>query len=415
MIHILSSVLWSITTTMIIVSGLKFTKKLNYVQFKLSQIFKSLHASNIKVLFLTLAGRIGVGSIAGVALAIYLGGPGTIFWMWILVFVSAPLTYSETVLAVKYKEKKTGGPSQYIKKGINNNNLAVVYSVIVIISYLLGFIPIQANTIVKSFDSITQINHIIIGISLAILTFTIIKGGIKKITKVTNYLVPIMGLIYIIITIIIIINHIDKLPNIIKEIVYSAFNFKSFISGFIPTLLIGIQRGIFSNESGLGLGAIAASSSSNKNASQIGYIQILGVYLTTCIICTATAFIILLSDYHDLIISNPNGIEFTTKAFEYHFGNKGSFILFICILLFSFSTVLTGHYYCESSLKTLKAKTKIIPLLTPLSIMFGSLNSSSLIWSSVDILVAILGIINIYAINKLNKEIVSYHKKYGRI
>lgn len=422
MIEIIKSILWAIVTVLIIFSGLYFTKKLTFPQLKIKKIITALKEnktkglSPIKTLFLTLAGRIGVGSIAGVALAIYIGGPGTIFWMWIIAIISAPLAYTETLLSIKYKDKKNniGGPSHYIKKGLNKKYLAIIYSILVIIAYLVGFIPIQSNTIVKSIDIITPSSHLIIGIILAIISFIIIKGGINKISKVTNKLIPFMTILYILMALFVIITHITNFPLIIGQIIKNAFQIKPFFSGFITTILIGVQRAIFSNESGIGLGGIAASASNSTSGSQSGYIQILGVYITTILICTATAFMILIFDYQNVALKNLNGIELTSYAFNYHFGNLGNILLVICILLFSFTTILTGYYYCESSLKFLTTKINITPLkiITPLSVLLGTIISPTTIWETIDILVAFLAIINIYAIIKLKKEVINYHKKY---
>ena len=421
MLENIKAVLWAIVTVLIIVNGAYFSLKLKFPQLNFIKIKKSLKNENkqgispIKTLFLTLAGRIGVGSIAGVALAIYIGGPGTIFWMWVIAIISGVLAYTETLLSIKYKDIKNniGGPSHYIKKGLNKKNLAITYSVIVIIAYLIGFIPIQSNTIVKSVDMIEKTNHIIIGIILAAISFLIIKGGIKKISNVTDKLVPLMSIIYVSMALFTIITNIEKFPAVINNILVEAFNLKPFLTGFIPVVLIGVQRAIFSNESGIGLGGIAASASNSTNGTKSGYIQVLGIYITTIIICTATAFMILIFDYQNVIIDNPNGIELTSLAFNHHFGNIGNILLVLCILMFSFSTILTGYYYCESSLKFIfkKINTKIIKILTPLSVLIGTITSPTTIWSMVDILVGILAIINIYAMVKLKEEIINYHNK----
>ncbi len=419
--EIIKGVLWAILTVLIIITGIYFTKKLSFPQLKINKIINSLKTNNnkgispIKTLFLTLAGRIGVGSIAGVALAIYIGGPGTIFWMWIIAIISAPLAYTETLLAIKYKDQKNniGGPSHYIKKGLNKKTLAALYSLLVIISYLIGFIPIQSNTIVKSVDMINPENHLIIGITLAIISFIIIKGGINKISRVTDKLIPFMTILYITMALFVIFTHIDKFPSVITNIITQAFKIKPFLSGFILTIIIGVQRAIFSNESGIGLGGIAASASNSQNGSQSGYIQILGVYITTILICTATAFMILIFDYQNITINNPNGIELTSLAFNHHFGNIGNILLVLCILLFSFTTILTGYYYCESSLKFLnnKINIKFLKIITPLSVLIGTIISPTTIWEMIDILVAILGLINIYTMIKLKTEIIDYHNK----
>lgn len=215
----------------------------------------------------------------------------------------------------------------------------------------------------------------------------------------------------------VIIINIEKFPQVLSQIIQEAFQIKPFLTSFIPVILIGVQRAIFSNESGIGLGAIAASASNSINGSKSGYIQVLGVYITTILICTATAFMILIFDYKSVTLTNPNGIELTSLAFNYHFGSLGTILLVACILMFSFSTVLTGYYYCQSSLKFLSKNinTKCLLIITPLSVVLGAITSPTTIWTLVDILVAILAIINIYSIFKLKEEIMLYYKKYDRI
>ena len=240
MLEKMNAVLWAIATAMIIFFGIYFSIKLKNPQFRLGKIYRSLKQkddesgiSPLKTLALTLAGRIGVGSIAGVALAIYLGGPGSIFWMWVIALVSGSLAYVETMMAVKYKTKNKdgedeGGPSYYIKNGFKSKKLALLYSTIVVFAYLIGFIPIQANTIAKSVDMYFNVSHIWIGIPIALISFIIIIGGIKKITKATAKIVPFMTFLYIILALTAVFTHLSEMPAILKTIVVSAFDFKPF-------------------------------------------------------------------------------------------------------------------------------------------------------------------------------------------
>jgi AGCS family alanine or glycine:cation symporter len=367
-----------------------------------------------ETLMMVLAGRIGVGSIAGVALAIHLGGIGSIFWMWVIAFLSAVNSFVETVLGIKYKEKDEqniykGGPSYYIKNGLNNRTLGGLYAIVVIVSYVGGFLCIQSNTIMKSINQIVNIPPIIIGLIIILLTSIIIFGGIKKIANTTSKLVPIMTLLYVGIALLICIF------NIIKQ----AFNFKSFFGGFLSTLIIGVQRGIFSNEAGLGTGAIASSTVETNNSCKQGYLQMIGVYITTLLICSATAIIILTSPYENLILNDINGIEITQYAFTYHLGSIGNYLVFISIILFSFSTILTGYYDGESCLKYFyknidKRKLIYLKILT-LSVLFiGCFIKSTTLWIIVDILVSLEALINIYALIKLRyvvKEELNIYNK----
>lgn len=423
MIILTNKILWAIASSFIIISGIYFSLKFKFIQLNIKKILtstfirnkKSKGLSPLSTLMLTLAGKIGVGSIAGVALAIYIGGPGTIFWMWIMALVSASNTFVETYIGILYKEKDEdniykGGPSYYIKNGLNKKNLAIFCALLIIICYLVGFIPIQANTITKSINEIITINPIIIGLILCSLSAFIIFGGIKKISNVSNKIVPAMTFLYLLVAGIIVIKNITIIPNILLTIISDAFNFKPFFTGFISTLIIGIQRGIFANESGLGTGSIASSATSDSDPIKTGYVQMLGIYITTLLICTSTALIIMTSNYNIVNFADINGIEITQYAFTYHLGNIGNIIIFISILFFAFSTILTGYYYIESNLKFFKAKIShkqliIVKIITIIFLFIGCIISSERLWDIVDCLVAMLSIINIYALVKLHHKI----------
>lgn len=418
MLILINKILWFIATLFIVYSGIYFLFYLKGIQFNLKCMLKSFklkkekkEISSFKTLMMVLAGRIGVGSIAGVALAIHMGGIGSIFWLWITAFIGASNSFVETILGMKYREKDSndinmGGPSFYIKNGLKKNKLSKLYSLIIILSYVVGFLSIQSNTIYKSLSQIFNISPIIIGLVISILTSFIIFGGVKKIADFSGKLVPFMTIGYVLITLFICIYNLNKIPNIIINIIKEAFNIKSFFGGFISTFIVGIQRGIFSNEAGIGTGAIASSIVDDDNILKQGYLQVIGIYITTLIICTSTAMVILLSPYETLNLTNINGIEITQFAFQYHLGEFGNIIVFISIILFSFTTILTGYYDGEVSLKFLLSNFKqkyilILKICTLIILFIGCIISSEKIWLFVDILVAIQAIINIYALLKL--------------
>lgn len=422
MIEITNKILWGVATAFIIWAGIYFSFKLKFIQFDLKKIIKYTFKKENKkglnsfsTLMLTLAGKIGVGSIAGVALAIYIGGLGTIFWMWVIALISAANTYAETYVGIVYNEIDEenifkGGPSYYIKNGLKKNILAYICAIIIISCYLFGFIPIQANTITKSINEIAYINPTIIGLILCFFSAIIIFGGIKKISKAANKIVPLMTLLYLIIAIYIIVNNINIIPDIFISIFKSAFNIKAFTTGFITTLIIGIQRGIFANESGLGTGSIASSTINTNEPYKAGYVQMLGIYIATFLICTSTAIIIATSDYSNINFYDVNGIEITQYAFNYHLGIFGNILIIISIILFAFSTILTGYYYIESNLKFFNnnisnTKLFIAKIITLIFLFIGCIISSKKLWNIVDILIAILAIINIYSLLKLKDKI----------
>lgn len=431
MLDLINKLVWAVSTALIFISGLYFTIKLKGVQFNFKEMFKNLFEKDnmergitpIQSFLMTLGSRIGVGSIAGVSLALYIGGPGSIFWMWISAFLAASNTFSETVLGIIYRKKDgndyKGGPSYYIKDGLNKSWLGSIYAILILVSYVGGFVGIQGNTITKSVLEIIEVPKFIIGILLVLVTLVIICGGLKKIAAFSSKLVPLMTILYIGSACIVSIKNIDLIPSIFKEIITSAFKLKSIYGGFLYSMIIGIQRGIFSNEAGLGTGSITSSTSSCKTPISQGYIQVLGIYVTTLLICTSTAIIVMTSNYKGLVLNDVNGIEITQYAFRYHFGDFGNILLFVSVLLFSFTTILTGYYDGESSLKYFNDKLKkrylvILKLVSLIVLFLGCILSSTFLWSFVDILMAFLAIINIYALFKLKDDVIDSLKKYKK-
>ena len=414
MLKIIDSFLWATATILMIYSGIYFTFKLKFVQFNLKEMFKNIlkkednSISPFESLMMVLGGRIGVGSIAGIALAIYLGGIGSIFWMWIIGFISAANSFVETTLGVKYQKKNNnhyvGGPSYYIKNGLNNHKLSYVYALIIVISQIFGFLSIQANTITNSLN----INPIICGLIITLISYLIISKNTKQLFKISAKLVPIMTLIYVIASIYIIVININSIPYLLIKIVKEAFNFKSLGFGVLSSFIVGIQRGIFSNEAGLGTGSIAASTVKSYFPATQGYVQILGIYITTFLVCTATALVILTSDIY-FLGNNINGIEITQNAFIYHLGNMGNMIVIISIILFAFSTILSGYYDAESNTSI---KPKYLRIIICLDLFISSIISANIIWEIVNIITALLAIINIYALLKLKKDVIFELRRY---
>lgn len=418
-LSIINKTLWGITTFFLILSGIYFSNKLNFLQFnikKMIQGFKndsSEGVSPFKTLMLTLAARIGVGSLAGIALAIHIGGPGTIFWLWISTIIVVPNAYVESFLAVMFHEKRNdknvGGPSYYIDKGLKNKKLARIYALIVFITYIFGFLTIQANTIAKSFQNFNNSNPFIIGLIVALMTSVVIFKGAKTIINISSKIMPFIGIVFVGVSGYILLINIEQLPHIINLIIKEAFNFKSLGIGIITPFIIGFQRGIFSNEAGVGSGAIAAATVDNNDAMGQGRIQILGIYFTSLVLCTLTAFIILLSDYNINIFQNINGIELTQYALRYHLGSFGDIILLITIFVFAFSTIISGYYYGESSINYLSNSWQShhyeLKLLTILLLVVGSITKPKILWDFVDIGLAIMALINIYSILKLKDKV----------
>jgi len=402
----INRVIWLFVMIFVLYCGIYFSIKLKGIQFRFVSMFKSLFSSSsFGILVTSLAGRIGVGSIAGVCLSIYVGGPGSIFWMWVSTFFCAVITYCEVFLGVKYKSSY-GGPAYYMRDGLGNRFLGGVYSVLIIFIYIGCFLSIQSNTITKSIIHVFSFSPYIVGICISVVSFFCIYGGFKSIVGACIKLVPVMFFLYVGSSIIVFVFNYERVFSVFFSIFSEAFNFKSFLGGFIPMVIVGIQRGIFSNEAGIGTSSIV--SASGDDCVKQGYLQMFGVYVTTLIVCTATAIILLSSDYLSFSFSDVNGIELASNAFFYHFGNVGIYILVFSVILFSFSTIITGYYYGECCFNYFFKGVKYVYILRALTLFIlfiGSFLSSSLLWGIVDVLVGIVVLINIYSIWMLRDKV----------
>lgn len=420
MSNIVIDILWINVSVFLLLISISLSLKSKFIQFRIHKLINALFKqnklpgiTNVQSLMITLGGKIGVGSISGIALAIYYGGPGTIFWIIIISSIISILTFYEVILANKYKEIDEaniykGGPSYYIKKGLKKKFLSIIYAILVVICYNGCFLSIQANTLMKMTNNLININAYWIGIFICLLSFFMIYKGIREIAKFSNLLVPMMLFLYIILAIYVLITNYGILLDIIVKIISSAFNFKSFVYGFIPMIILSIQRSIFATESGIGTTAIASSTTNSDPITQ-GFIQVLGVYITTFIVGLSTAILIFTTDYGTLVVNNINGIELVIYAFNYHFGSFGNIILYIIVLLFCFSTIITGYYNGEVCIKSLNIKkTGFLKLITLIVLFIGSIVQANILWKVADLLIGIMLIINMYAIYKLRNEVKEY-------
>ena len=411
-------IIWGIAIFLLVYGGAYYSVLLKFPQFQLKKIVKSLKTkttAGISIfgsLSMSLSARIGVGSLAGMALAIYYGGAGSIFWIWLVGIINSVNTFVECYLGLKYQkigESTTeGGPAFYILKGLKNKVLSKTYAIVVILAYIVGFISIQANTISVSIYNYFGVPQKLVGLFLAILVGFSIAKGIIQITKIAEKLVKWIAIMYIFVTIFVIFKNFHLLPGIIRLIIGSAFNLRSFGGGVLSTALIGIQRGVFSTESGLGTSSIASSCSYSKDKLSICFSQIFGIFFTIFVICTPVSIMILTSDYTNQVFKNINGIELTQYAFSYHMGPVGIIILIISVIVFAYSTIIAGYYYGESNIKFLFKNKDLSILLKSFTlsvVFFGSVLGPKILWNMVDFLISILAIINMYSILRLNKEV----------
>lgn len=407
----ISSILWIITTIVLIISSISLSLYLKFPQFKLSKKVKLFdrkrHNDSIKLLNLTLASKIGVGSISGIAISIIIGGKGTIFWIWVSSILLSIMTYLETKTGIQYREKigkdVIGGPIVYIKKEISNK-LSLLYCFLIIFTYFFAFVLIQSNTIIAAFKDVFFINEKTLLLIFIPIIYLSISKGINAISKTVSLIVPVMGVLYIIIGIIVIYNNIDLIPNLLLDILKDSISIRSITT--IP-LIIGFQRSIFSNETGMGSTSMVVALSSSTECKKEAYIQLIGMYFITLVITTISALIILTTDYETLGITNLNGIEIINYAVTYHFGSFGIYLSLLIITLFAYSTIITCYYYGDICLKYLFKNKRInfSKIIVIIVIILSAYIRTENIWAIVDIATSLSTLINVYAIAKIKDKL----------
>ena len=367
------------------------------------------HVSSFQAFAISLASRVGTGNLAGVATAISIGGPGSVFWMWIIALLGASSAFVESTLAQLYKvrgkDSFIGGPAYYMKKGLKQPWMGIVFAILIIFTFAFSFNTVQSNTICAAFEQAFQVDNTIIGIILTSLTVLIIFGGIQRIAKVSSIIVPLMALGYILLAFTIVLLNITRLPEVFEIIIANAFGWEQALGGGIGIALIqGIKRGLFSNEAGMGSAPNVAATADVSHPVKQGLIQTLGVFTDTLIICTCTAFIILFSGMYTN--GETNGIQLTQMALDNEIGSGGTFFVAIAILFFAFSSIIGNYFYGEANLRYITENKRIILLFRILSgsmVMFGALASLDLVWGIADICMGLMAIFNLIAITLLGK------------
>ena len=419
----INDVLWTyILIIMLLGCAVWFTIKTRFVQFRmLGEMLRLLgestskgegkehHISSFQAFMVSLASRVGTGNLAGVATAITVGGPGAVFWMWLIALLGSSSAFIESTLAQLYKvHGKTsyiGGPAYYMKKGLKKPWMGILFAILIIFTFAFAFNTVQSNTICAAFEQAFQVDHTLMGIILTVLTLMVIFGGIQRIAKVSSIIVPVMALGYILLALVIVGINFIQIPAVFKLIVSSAFGWEQALGGGIGAALMqGIKRGLFSNEAGMGSAPNVAATADVTHPVKQGLIQALGVFSDTLVICTCTAFIILFSEVP--LGGEINGVQLTQMALDTQIGSGGSTFVAIAILFFAFSSVIGNYYYGEANLRYIthnKLIMTIFRLTTGAMVMFGALASLDLVWSLADVCMALMTICNLIAIVLLGK------------
>ncbi|MBL4673672.1 MAG: alanine:cation symporter family protein [Arenicella sp.] len=430
-----NGVLWShVLVYLLIIAGLWFTIRLGFIQFRsVGHMFSLLRTSrgsdasgisSFQALCTSLSARVGTGNLAGVAIAISLGGPGAVFWMWVIALLGMATAFAESTLAQVYKVRDRngefrGGPAYYIKQGLNQSWLAVLFSVSLLFGYVCVFSATQANTIADALNHSFAIPEGTTAIALVVIAGFIVVGGLRSIARFSELVVPLMSFAFVITALGITIINIAEVPRLLSLIVSSAFGMQEAGAGtFAAALKIGIQRGLFSNEAGAGSVPQAAASASPKPNHPVvqGYIQMLGVFIDTLVICSCTAVVILLAG--DLAEGTTEGIAITQAAMSAHLGWFGGYFVAIAITLFGFTSIVANYAYAESNLHFFGLDSKVGRATFTaifLGMMFlGTKLELKTMWATADMAFGFMTLINVIAILALSPTVVALLKNYQR-
>ena len=434
-VSLVNNILWGdgqVLIIMLLACGIWFTVKLGGVQLRhFGHMFSLLKGSNtstkdgissFQALCTSLSARVGTGNLAGVAVAISLGGAGAIFWMWMIALLGMATGFAESVLGQLYKVRDEngefrGGPAYYIKQGLNKTWLAVAFSLCLFFGYGFVFSAVQANTITDALNNAYSFPTEYVGLAIIALAALIVVGGLKSIARFAEFVVPFMGIGYVLVALAITFINISELPAMLLDIVKSAFGLQEAGAGALGAAIKnGIQRGLYSNEAGSGSVPHAAASAvpnPNHPVSQ-GYIQMLGVFLDTLVLCTSTAFIILLAGGSSS--DQMEGIRLTQDAMSSHLGEGGTDFVAAAISLFAFTSVVANYAYGESNLHMFKLDNKIGRAAYTIGylgmIYWGAQAALPQVWAMADMALGLMTVINIIAIVWMTPTIVSISKDY---
>ena len=436
----INEILWgSIMIYLLLGAGVWFTLRSGFIQFRYIRKFgRSLKNSvspqpggltSFQALCTSLAARVGSGNLAGVALAITAGGPGAVFWMWMTAVIGMATSFAECSLAQLYKEKDKngqfrGGPAWYMARGLGMRWMGVLFSLILLLAYGLIFNSVQANSVAHALRYAFACPEWVTGVMLAALTLLTITAGLKGVARLMQFLVPVMALLWVSASLIVTVMHIDQLPEIVAGIFKSAFGWREAASGALgytisQALTAGFQRGMFSNEAGMGStpNAAAAAASWPPHPAAQGIVQMIGVFTDTIILCSATAMIVLLAgpDSHSSEIA---GIQLIQLALANMVGSWGAGFVSLIVMLFAFSSIVVNYIYAENNLIFLKLDSRStrngLRACVIAMVMTGSLLHMPLIWQLADVIMALMAITNLTAILLLSPVVTLIARDYLR-
>lgn len=416
----------------LVICGLWFTIKTKGVQFRMiGEMFRLLtdsttstignltdkqiqrkHVSSFQAFAVSVATRVGTGNLAGVATAIAVGGPGAIFWMWVIALLGSATAFVESTLGQLFKKRHKdsfiGGPAYYIMHGLHCKWMAYLFAILITVTFGLSYNSIQSNTICGAMQEAFGWNPMVVGAILAAIALFIVFGGIHRIAHVSSILVPIMAIGYFILAIVIVMMNLEHIPHVLKVIVTNAFGLEQGLGGALgATIMNGVKRGLFSNEAGEGSAPNVAATATVTHPIKQGLVQALGVFTDTLLVCSCTAFVILISGLYD--VPELNGIALTQAALGSEIGSFGPIFIAVAIFLFAFSSIIGNYYYGEANIRFMTSSETALAIYRIFSggvfVIIGALASLEFVWNLGDLCMALLTICNLIAIVTLGKYV----------
>ena len=407
----------------LILCGLYFTIRSRFVQFTmLGDMFRQLvdsssthsgknrHISSFQAFAVSMATRVGTGNLAGVATAIAVGGPGAVFWMWLIALIGSATAFVEATLAQLYKRPSSdsfiGGPAYYISRGLHNKWMAGLFAVLITLTFGLSYNSIQSNAICGAMNKAFGFDPLVVGAIITAVALFIAFGGIRRIARVSSVLVPFMAFGYFVLALVVVIMNIHMLPHVLKLIVTSAFGFEQVAGGGLgATIMVGVKRGLFSNEAGEGSAPNVAATADVSHPVKQGLIQALGVFTDTLLVCSCTAFLVLISGLYTT--DGLEGIQLTQASLQAQVGSLGTIFVAIAIILFAFTSIIGNYYYGEANIRYLTEKKWVLTVFRFLSggafVFLGAVASFEFVWNLGDLFMALVTLCNLIALAFLSK------------
>lgn len=430
----LNGILWGwLLIYVLIGAGLWFTWRSGVVQFRhfghtfgvMGASFRAEHGgiSSFGAYCTSLAARVGTGNIAGVAVAIGLGGPGAVFWMWVTALVGMATAFAEATLAQLFKIQEDdgtyrGGPAYYMERGLGRRWMGILFSLALIFAFGFAFNAVQTNSIGGAMAQAFAVPHWLTGIVVVAITAFIIFGGIRRIVHFAEIVVPLMAVGYLLVALWVVFTNLSLLPDVLALIISNAFGFGEAAAGVVgygvaQAMINGIKRGLFSNEAGMGSAPNAAATADIPHPAQQGYVQMLGVFTDTIVICSCTAFIVLLAD--PALWAEKDGVAMTQAALVSEVGAWGGPFVAIALLFFAFTSIVANYYYGETSLLYIRHDLRLLlpyRLLVLAMVMLGAVAETPLVWAAADVAMGFMALINLTAIVLLSGLVVLVLRDY---